>query len=248
MDYLQKLIVDIELHSVEGIKQCFENGVSPNDYFKNEPLIYELTSEYTRTPRFKECVKLFVDYGLRFDDKSLLAVLLDDAHSLEAQLKKDSEVVKRKYILRCAYTPLHEVTLLHICAEYNHLSCAEVLVKHGADINAKAGIDENGFGGQTPIFHTVNQNSNNSIDLLNYLISKSADLKLTVPGLIWGKGYEWETLIPAVNPISYAMMGLLPQMHRNEITISKVVTSLLKAAYGIDYSPKNVPCAYLKNK
>jgi len=247
MDYLQKIIVDIELHSVEGIKECFQNGLSPNDYFRNEPLLYELTSEYTRTPRFKDCVKAFVDYGLTFDDKMLLAVLLDDAQSLDSQLRDNPNGLIKKYTLRCAYTPLCEATLLHICAEFNHLSCAEILIKHGADINAKAGVDEHGFGGQTPIFHTVNQNSNNSIEMLNYLYSKSADLKLTVPGLIWGKGYEWETLIPAVNPISYAMMGLLPQMHRNEITIAKVVSSLLKAGYGIEYSPANVPCAYLKS-
>jgi ankyrin repeat protein len=141
---------------------------------------------------------------------------------------------------------LHDASLLHICAEFNHLACAEVLVNHGADINAKAGLDENGFGGQTPVFHTVNQNCNNSSDMLHYLLSKSADLEITVKGLIWGKGYEWETLIPAVNPISYAMMGLLPQMHRNEMVISKIVTTLFKAAYGIDYSPENIPCAYLR--
>ena len=109
-----------------------------------------------------------------------------------------------------------------------------------------AGVDENGFGGHTAIFHTVNQNSNQSADMLNFLLSKSADLKLTVAGLIWGKSYDWETLIPSVNPISYAMMGLLPQMHRNEATISKVVTTLLKHAYGIDYTSGNVPCKYLK--
>jgi len=246
MDYLQKLIGEIELHSVEGIRECFSNGVSPNDYFRNEPLIYELISEYTRTSRFKDCVKAFVDAGLDFEDKILLSVLLDDAQSLGAQLSDNPEAVKRKYTLRCAYTPLYEATLLHICAEFNHLSCAAVLVKHGAGINTKAGVDEYGFGGQTPIFHTVNQNSNHSIDMLNYLLSKSADLHMTVAGLIWGKGYEWETLIPAVNPVSYAMMGLLPQMHRNEITISNIVSLLLKAAYGIEYLPQNIPCTYLK--
>ena len=82
--------------------------------------------------------------------------------------------------------------------------------------------------------------------MLRFLLSKSADLNITVPGLIWGKGYDWETLIPSVNPVSYAMMGLLPQMHRNEITIAAIVTTLLKEAYKIDYTPKNVPCAYLK--
>lgn len=243
---LSELIGQIEIHSVEGIRKCFSSGINPNDYFRNEPLICELTSEYARTPRFKECVKAFVDFGLDFDDKALLSVLLDDAQSLEARIQSDPESVKKAYTLRCAYSPLCESTLLHICAEFNHLSCAKVLVKHGADINAKAGLDEYGFGGQTPIFHTVNQNSNNSKEMLNYLLSKSADLKFTVAGLIWGKGYEWETLIPAVNPISYAMMGLLPQMHRNEAAITETVVNLLSAAYGINYSPQNVPCAYLK--
>jgi hypothetical protein len=246
MDYFQKLIGDIELHSVQGIRNCFAHGVSPNDQFRNEPLIYELTSEYSRTPRFKDCVKVFVDHGLVFEDKILLSVLMDDAPSLDSYLARDKEAVDQKYNLRCAYTPLHKVTLLHICAEFNHVACAEVLVRHGADVNAKAGLDENGFGGHTPVFHTVNQNSNQSMDMLNYLLSKSVDLKITVPGLIWGQGYEWETLIPAVNPISYAMMGFLPQMHRDEVTLSKTVSLLLKTAYGIDYASQNVPCAYLK--
>ena len=116
---------------------------------------------------------------------------------------------------------------------------------HGADVNVIAGSDENGFGGQTPIFHTVNQNNNQSADMMNYLLSKNADLKLTVQGFIWGKGYDWETFIPAVNPISYAMMGLLPQMHRNEKTIADVVSSLIKQAYGINYQSQNIPCKYL---
>jgi hypothetical protein len=246
MDYLQKLIGDIELHSVEGIRECFANGINPNDYYKGEPLIYELTSEYTRTPRFKDCVRTFVDHGLAFDDRTLLAVLLDDAPFLDDQLYNNKGAVYKKHSLRCAYTPLHNATLLHICAEFNHLSCAEVLLKHGADVNARAGVDEYGFGGQSPIFHTVNQNSNNSVDVLNFLLAESADLQITVPGINWGKGYEWETLIPAVNPISYAMMGMLPQMHRDEVIVSQIVSKLIKAAYQIDYSPQNVPCAYLR--
>lgn len=246
MNYLQKIIGEIELHSVEGINECFSNGVHPNDHYKNEPLIYELISEYTRSPRFKDCVRAFVEHGLVFNDKVLLAVLLDDPADLDALLNIYPDAVNGRYTLRCAYTPLDEASLLHICAEFNHVSCAGILVKHGADVNARAGFDEHGFGGQTPIFHTVNQNSNRSYDMLEYLLSQSADLKITVAGLIWGKGYEWETLIPAVNPISYAMMGLLPQMHRNEVTIAKTISLLLKAAYNIEYAPANIPCAYLK--
>lgn len=246
MNYLEKIIRDIEEHSVEGIEECFANGISPNDYFNNEPLIYELTSEYLRSSRFRDCVKVFVDHGLHFEDKLLLSILLDDAESLNDQLKISPDGVHKRYTLRCAFTPLYEVTLLHICAEFNHISCARILVDRGADVNAIAGVDEHGFGGQTPIFHTVNQILNHSAEMLHFLLSKSVDLQVTIRGLIWGKGYEWETFIPSVNPISYAMMGLLPQMHRNETVISEVSSLLVKVAYGIDYKTSNVPNQYLK--
>lgn len=246
MDYLEKIVGDIEEHSVDGIIECFKNGIDPNNQFKNEPLIYELTSEYLRGPRFKDCVRAFVEHGLIFEDKVLLSVLLDDASALEELLKKNANAINKPYTLRCAFTPLHEVSLLHVCAEYNHVQSAEVLMKYGADVNAKAGKDQYGFGGQTPIFHTVNQIHNNSSDMLNFLLSRSADLLYTVPGLIWGNGYEWQTLVPAVNSLSYAMMGLLPQMHRNENVITEVVSLLLKKAYNIDYIEQNMPNKYLK--
>lgn len=247
MDYLQKLIGEIEVHSTTGIKECFENGINPNDYFKGKPLIYELITEYSRGPNFRECFKIFLDYGLHFDDKILLAVFLDNAASLDALLSKNKQALFNKYTFDCAFTPLYKASLLHICAEYNHLACAKILVQHGMDVNIRAGMDENGFGGQTPIFHTVNQNSNKCIDVMTYLVSESADLTLTVKGLIWGKGYEWETFVPSVNPISYAMMGLLPQFQRKEKLIYEVIHILLKAAYGIDYTPSNIPNKYLNS-
>ena len=247
MDYLEKLIGDIEEHSVEGIRECFTNGISPNDQFNNAPLIDELTSEYLRSPRFKNCVQVFVDHGMIFPDKPLLAVLLDAAETLEQDLKQQPELINKRYSLRCAFTPLHDVTLLHICAEFNHVACAKTLVEYGADVNAKAGHDEYGFGGQTPIFHTVNQIHNQSADMLHFLLEKSADLHCTITGLVWGKGYDWETFIPSVNPLSYAMMGLLPQMHRKETVITQTVSVLLKKAYGIDYRPSNVPNRYLRH-
>jgi hypothetical protein len=247
MKTLDDIVSEIELHAVDGIKKCFSDGVNPNDLFNGEPLLYELTSEYTRSPRFKDCVRAFVDHGLLFDDKVLLSVLLDDSKALNAHLKNSPDAISKLYTLRCAYTPLYKTTLLHICAEFNHVACAEALITHGADVNAKAGVDEHDFGGQTPIFHTVNQNTNQSAEMMSFLLSRSADLTITVKGLIWGKGYPWETFIPSVNPISYAMMGLLPQMHRNDKTITHVVSTLLKHAYGINYSPENVPNAYLKS-
>lgn len=245
MDYLQKIIGDFEVHSAEGIKECFENGVDPNQLFKVKPLIYELINMYLRGPLFKDCIKTFVDFDLKFDDKVLLAVLMDDAATLGKLLTEKKELLHKKYSFECAFTPLYEASLLHVCAEYGHLSCAKKLVEVGIDVNTKAGYDENGFGGQTPIFHTVNQHANTCMDVMKFLVSQNADLSLTVQGLIWGKDYEWETFIPSVNPISYAMMGLLRQFQRTEQEIYEVVYILQKARYGTNYFPGNIPNKYL---
>jgi ankyrin repeat protein len=245
MDYFAKIIEDIECQDVAGIRECFEHGVNPNSYFRGEPLIYELISEYGRGPKFRQSIRAFVEFGLQFEDQALLSVLLDDPHMLSIQLAAQPQLIYKKYSLRCAYTPLFEVSLLHICAEFNHLDSALQLVSHGSDPNGPAGFDEFGFGGQTPIFHTVNQNGNHSVDMLNYFLSLPVDVTYSIKGLIWGKSYPWETLIPAVNPISYAMMGLLPQMHRAEKTITDIVSRLLHAGYGINYQSRNIPNAYL---
>jgi len=186
-DYNQ-LLYAIEVHSVEGIRMYFEQGGNPNEIHDGVPLFTTMVEMYTRTPRFADCVKAFIDAGLGFEDKALLAVLIDHDEKLETLVSNDPDNVSKTYSsYNNTYTPLMGGTLLHYCAEYNSVACAKVLVKHGADVNAKAGFDEHGFGGHTPIFHTVNQNSNNSADMLHFLLDNRADLTITVKGLIWGK-------------------------------------------------------------
>jgi len=245
---LSKLIYAIEVHDPKGIRHYFENGGRPDDVYDSAPLFTTMVEMYTRTPRFKECVQAFIQAGLRFAEPSLLCVFVDDAIGLRQLLLDNADLVKATFSLfRNTYTPLTGATLLHFCAEYNSVDCGRLLLEWGAAIDAPAGIDEFGFGGHTPIFHTVNQNSNNSKEMMQLLIEKGADLHRTVKGIIWGQGYPWETWIPAVNPISYALMGLLPQMHRDEKTIAQTLSRLVKSAYGIDYQPVNIPCAYLKS-
>ncbi len=245
MDLFKEASHHIELHSVQGIKTCFEKGLDPNSEYNGKPLIDLMVGMYTRSPRFKAGIKLFIDYGLKFENKDLRLVLADNAPELEKLLSTNQEIINNKINLECAYTPLTEVSLLHVCAEFNHVECAKVLIKYGMHIDVKAGIDKNGFGGQTPIFHTVNQNNNNSIDMLNFLLSYNPDLSYTIQGIIWGEGFPWETLIPSTNPINYAMFGLLPQMHRDEKTISGIVQKLIRKKYDVAYSLKNIPNQYL---
>ncbi len=246
MASIDDFVTYIELHDVMSIQNSFKNGLDPNSLFRGEPLLFELTSEYTRSPRFTSCVKAFVDAGLALEDSLLSVILQDDAIGLAQMLQNDPNLLHKKYTLRCAYTPLIEASLLHLCAEYNLVACAQVLIQAGLSVDTPAGLDEQGFGGQTPIFHTVNQNGHQSKAVFELLLNAGANLQHQVKGLIWGQGYPWETFIPAVNPISYAMMGLLPQMHREEETIAEVVGILMKAAYGLDDVMKNVPNAYLR--
>ena len=58
MSYLNKIITAFELHSVEEIRECFENGISPNQVIKGKPLIYDLINMYSRGPSFKKCIKI----------------------------------------------------------------------------------------------------------------------------------------------------------------------------------------------
>lgn len=241
-----QLLGDFEVHSVDGVRQYFTDGGHPNDRHEGIPIFTSFVEMYLRSPRFSDCVKVFIEYGLEFDDPALLAVLANDSRQLQRLIDTNLHLVDKTYDrFNNPFTPLTGATLLHYCAEFNHIACAEVLINNGADVNAPAAVDHHGFGGHTPIFHTVCQILNNSEGMLNFLLRHSADLTITVRGLIWGRGYEWETFLPAVNPISYACMGLLPQMHRDPAIISRIISTMLHQAYQIDYTLPNIPNLYL---
>ncbi len=101
------------------------------------------------------------------------------------------------------------------------------------------------MNGHTPLFHTVNSNGNRSAPLMKLLLAAGGRADLRVHGITWGKGFEWETTFLDVTPISYAQLGLLPQMHRTERDCYENVAELLRAS-GREVPPlSNVPNRYL---
>jgi hypothetical protein len=115
----------------------------------------------------------------------------------------------------------------------------------GADIEARAALDENGLNGHTPIFHTVNSIRDYGHPVLRLLVDAGAKCDVRLNGITWGKGFDWETTLFDVTPISYAQFGLLPQVHRRERDIYENVKLLLGAA-GRRVPPlDNVPNRYL---
>jgi ankyrin repeat protein len=186
-----------------------------------------------------------LDAGAVIDDPLLEAVLLDDVDKLQRVVKTSSLTLQRKLDLPCAYTSCKGVTALHVCAEYNSVSCARALIEAGADVNARAEIDEDGLGGHTPLFHAVNSNQNYCRPMMELLVEAHADLDIRLTGLLWGESFAWETVVFDVTPISYAQCGLYRQFHRLEADVYSNIEYLYRKRYLRAPRILNVPNKYL---
>jgi hypothetical protein len=72
-------------------------------------------------------------------------------------------------------TPLDGVTLLHIAVDFDEDEIVRWFLDHGADPNATASVDGEGFGGQTPLFHTVVTLGRKDDTLARVLLNSGAD-------------------------------------------------------------------------
>ena len=100
-------------------------------------------------------------------------------------------------------------TLLHVAAEYRSLAAATLLLDRGADVNARAAVDEAGVGGHTALFHAVTQYDDGGLAIAQLLIDRGADLavRLKLPG-----DYEQPGEVVECTPLGYALrFGGSPQ-------------------------------------
>jgi ankyrin repeat protein len=72
-------------------------------------------------------------------------------------------------------TPLDGVTLLHMAVDFDEDGIVQWLLERGADPNATALIDADGFGGQTPLFHTVVTLGRKDDSLARFLLDAGAN-------------------------------------------------------------------------
>ena len=91
-------------------------------------------------------------------------------------MQNDPEFIHRRYSLRDIYPPelgCHEdvtcglhgtslagTTLLHMSVDFDEMKIADWLIRNGANVNAAAEVDEDGFGGHTPLFNAVVSQAN----------------------------------------------------------------------------------------
>jgi ankyrin repeat protein len=237
----------IEEHSPEEIRRALAAGASATQPVQGRKPMEYLIEGYFRSSRFNACLRILLDAGAAIDDPLLKAILLDDDSAVQ-RLAETGENLNRKLRIPCAFTSCDGVTALHICAEFNSVRCARVLLQAGADVNAPADIDPDGFGGQTPIFHAVNSIFNYCRPTLELLGDAGAHLDIRLKGLLWGPGADWETLLLDVTPISYAQCGLYAQFHRSEHDVYDNLGYLYQKLYGARLPVRNVPNKYLTPK
>jgi len=247
MSVTDDLLGCFEVHSPEGIRKALAAGASPVEPISGKNPIECLIEMYFRSPRFADCLRVMLDAGATLDNPLLRAILLDDDATIRQLLKASPDSLLNKFYMECTYTSLKGVSALHICAEYNSVHCARVLLEAGLDVNVRADVDADGIGGQTPIFHSVNSNQNHCRPIMELLIEAGASLDVRLKGLVWGGGFEWETCLFDVTPISYAQCGLYFQFHRPERQVYSNIDYLYRKRYGSPPKISNVPNKYLQD-
>lgn len=125
----------------------------------------------SRNPSAKhQILEMYVQHGLQLPDTPTMAVHRGRIDLLEQHLRRDPGLLGKTLthediyppelgchdeVLATHGTPLAGATLLHMCVDYDELEIARWLLEHGMDIDAKASVDADGFGGHTALFATV---------------------------------------------------------------------------------------------
>ena len=239
------LLGAFEEHSPDRIRELLGAGVSPTEPINGTRPIDSLIGMYLRSPRFAECLQIMLDAGASIGDPLLQAILLDDDAGLRSLVAGSSGSLTKKLNPLCAFTSCRGVSALHICAEFNSIRCARVLLESGVDPNIRGDQDSDGLGGQTPIFHAVNSIFNYCRPTMEILAEAGADLNIRVKAVLWGESMTWETVVYDVTPISYAQCGLYRQFHRREEHVYSNIEYLYSKRYGTAPSLRNVPNKYL---
>jgi hypothetical protein len=242
---IAQLFAAFERHSPVGIRSALAAGADPHLRIDGKVAIEWLAEMYTRSPRFSECLQVLP--GATFADPLLAPLLLDDADALRAVLAPKPARARDHVFLECAFTSLHGVSPLHVCAEYNSVRCARALLDLGVDVDDPAAVDQDGFGGHTALFHAVNSPHNHCRPMMELLVDAGARLDIRVDGLVWGQGFDWETVVFDATPLSYAQCGLYSQFHRAETHVYDNIAYLFRHRHGRAPALRNIPNRYLQD-
>jgi ankyrin repeat protein len=127
---------------------------------------------YGRNPKGKhQCLELFAKHGVELPDTPPMAVHRGRIDMLEEHLRRDPGLFNRTFSHQEIYppelgchadeslalhtTPLGGAALLHLCVDNDEMEIARWMIARGVDVNVKAAVDAEGFGGHTALFGCV---------------------------------------------------------------------------------------------
>ena len=162
-----------ETLSADGLAFLLELGAPLSDKNGNKLApVALLLQTYSRYPKGKHrCLEIMQKQGIDLPETPPMAVHCGRIDLLEAHFKRDPQLFSRTFsheeifppALGCSAdhslalhgTPLAGATLLHMCIDYDEVEILRWMIERGADVNAKAAIDADGFGGHSPLFSCV---------------------------------------------------------------------------------------------
>ena len=212
-----------------ALKWLLDHGANPNcrDHgytisghpYPGTALDY-IVASYARSPqRLSTCIDILLEAGgvTKYDVPGVLPLLRGRLDRLAEQIDADPALVNRRFSeLDCGMSggralTLQGGTLLHVAAEFGSLEAAALLLDRGADVNARATVDEAGVGGHTAIFHAVTQFDDGGVPVAELLIERGADLafRVKLPG-----DYERPGETVECTPLGYALLFGGPSQRR----------------------------------
>ena len=164
--------------SVSGTELLLELGarVVDDDGKRIAPVDIVLETDSRKPAAKHRILELYVQHGLTLPDTPTMAVHLGRIDLLEEHLHRNPDLLRRTFaheeiyppelgchdeVLATHGTPLAGATLLHMCADYGEVEIARWLLDHGMDVDQRAAVDADGFGGHTALFGTVVSQANN---------------------------------------------------------------------------------------
>ena len=225
--YFPILFAPCETVQPNAIHWLLQHGANPNcaregRKYPGTALDYVIGT-YSRSPELGKCMDLLVEAGgtTKYDAPPVLDVLRGRVDILAKHLDEDRTLVHRRFAeldfgsTGARLLKLQGATLLHVAAEYGGLEAAKLLLERGADVNARASVNEEGVGGQTPIFHAATQFFDGGLPMTQFLVERGADLTIRVklPG-----HYERPGEVVDCTPLGYARLfpGEERQTRRNK--------------------------------
>ncbi len=198
-----------------ALKWLLNHGANPHvdntqRKYRGTALDYVIGT-YERSPeRLSACIDVLLNAGCttKYNAPGVLEVLRRQLDRLADLLDADSNLTHRRFPeLDCGSTGarrllLQGATLLHVAAEFGIVEAARLLLDRGADVNARASVDDAGVGGQTAIFHAATQFGDRGLPMARFLVERGADLgvRVTLPG-----HYERPDEVVECTPLGYAL-------------------------------------------